>query len=447
MSRYFALLISLCFAAAAPAASVPDDFAYRAALEPGDGELQRIELPVEVMLALTRADLRDLAVFNIDGKPLPLAVLPVPRSQSELRLALPFHEFSRFQENESKTVTTREQNRNGDDLTEIEVTRTVTTAARRRDYLIELQPDSDTPRFDRVELVWRHEPADQLLELRVETGNSLDALRVLQQRKTLTDRKSDDVSWRSIGGIPRQHKYLRLTPAERIQDFELLEAVGLSRQTGPAPILTHRLRPEAVEVDGERLYRFSLPSRVQPVSLRILPGEAHSAISGDLWGGDDNFAEARRIHYGFRQHNFEDPEIKPSAPLQLLRRYYPVYWFSLRDHAGRTPPEVELHYAQHEVMFLGDGRGPYSLYWGNHEFVPPAAGLTEFLDGDLGSARERSTLARIAAIEEAGGLDRLTARTSLPWQKWLLWVVLIAAALVTGRMALNLYREMNRNPD
>ena len=98
-------------------------------------------------------------------------------------------------------------------------------------------------------------------------------------------------------------------------------------------------------------------------------------------------------------------------------------------------------------MFLGDGRGPYSLYWGNHEFVPPAAGLNEFLDGDLGSARERSTLARIAAIEEAGGLDRLTARTSLPWQKWLLWVVLIAAALVTGRMALNLYREMNRNPD
>ncbi|MCP4390443.1 MAG: DUF3999 domain-containing protein, partial [Gammaproteobacteria bacterium] len=32
---------------------------------------------------------------------------------------------------------------------------------------------------------------------------------------------------------------------------------------------------------------------------------------------------------------------------------------------------------------------------------------------------------------------------TLPWKKWLLWALLVMAALVTGRMAFRLYREMN----
>ncbi len=438
-----AILSGLLFCAPLKAEPGISDFAWQAPLADDDRELQRIELPLEVLLALTRGDLRDLAVFNADGKPLPLTVTRTPPGRGEVRLPLRFHEFSRFQAQQSKTITTREQSSQDGALSEIETTQTVTVETRRPDYLVELKPEADSPHFERIELRWQHEPAEQILELRVETGNALDALRVLQARKRLANRGSDDIDWRSLAGIPRQHRYLRLTPSSGTDRFELLEVTGVYRETRPAPVLRHRLEPETVEIDGRSLYRFTLPSRVQPAGLRVLPGESHRSISGDLWGGDADFDQARRIHYGFSQHNFANDGIKPSRPLKLLRQYFPDYWIETRQTLTGSPT-VELEYPLHEVIFLGDGRGPYTLAWGNHAFEPVDEGLGVFLDGDLQAARERSALVAVGPVAEAGGPDRLSPRVALPWQKWLLWVLLIVAALVTGRMALKLYREMNQ---
>ncbi len=443
MPRILGVLFGLLLSLPLQASVTSSDFAWQATLAGDDHELQRIELPLEVLLALTRGDLRDLVVFNADGKPLPLTITPTPATRGEGRRDLPFYEFSRFQAQESKTITTREQSSQDGALSEIETTQTVTIEARRPDYLVELKPQDDTPHFERIELRWEHEPAEQILELRVETGNALDALRVLQARKSLASRGSEDVDWRSIGGVPRQHRYLRLTPSASADRFELLEVTGVYRETRPAPVMRHRIEPDKVDIGGRSLYRFSLPSRVQPASLRILPAESHRAIDGDLWAGDADFDQARRIHYGFSQHNFANDGIKPSRPLKLLRQYFPDYWIASRQ-ALSGPPTVELEYPQYEVMFLGDGRSPYSLAWGNHAYEPVGKGLGEFLDGDLQAARERSTLVALGPAVEAGGVDRLSPRVPIPWQKWLLWALLIAAALITGRMALKLYREMNR---
>jgi hypothetical protein len=52
----------------------------------------------------------------------------------------------------------------------------------------------------------------------------------------------------------------------------------------------------------------------------------------------------------------------------------------------------------------------------------------------------------LAAIEESSGAARLEPQPDLPWKKWLLWTLLILVVIVTGRMAFNLYREMNASP-
>ena len=55
---------------------------------------------------------------------------------------------------------------------------------------------------------------------------------------------------------------------------------------------------------------------------------------------------------------------------------------------------------------------------------------------------------QLGSTETAGGATRLNPQATLPWQKWLLWALLVLAALITGRlitgrMAYHLYREMN----
>lgn len=442
MPRFIFGLLLLCFTGTAWAATSLQSYAYQAELGASEQALQRVELPLALILQLTRADLGDIAVFNTSGKQLPHAVAQIPRSSEARVTILPFHEFSRFRRQHSRTVTTREQNQVGGSITELQRTETVPVQTRSNDYLIELVPAEDTPHFDRIELQWTHEPASQWLELKVETGNELDQLRVVQQRKSLTNLETKDISWRSISGLPRRQKYLRLTPAESITKFALQGVSGHYQEIQPAPKMSHVFTPEWVDEGDGRFYSFAFPSRVNAEALRILPGDEHSIISGDLYATWGKLDEKRRIRGGFRQHNISDAEVRPSEPIELRRGDLTRIWFRT-DAELASAPRVELIYPQYEVVFLGDGNGPYRLAWGNYEVEPGRLDLRGLLDGNLQDASNRGATVALGKVDQAGGPARLAAQPALPWQKWLLWSLLVLVAIITGRMAWHLYREMH----
>ena len=66
------------------------------------------------------------------------------------------------------------------------------------------------------------------------------------------------------------------------------------------------------------------------------------------------------------------------------------------------------------------------------------------MNGDFERPDSRGTLVDLRNIQIAGGDSRLVPEAELAWKKWLLWALLIIAAVITGRMALTLYRDMNR---
>lgn len=425
--------------------SAQQDFAYRARLEQADQPLQRVALPLDVILALTRADLGDIAVFNADGKQLVHTVLRAPAPVRELSRDLPFHEFSRFQQQHSKTVTTREQNQQGGSLSELETTQTVPVQTSRNDYLVELDVDGSSPAYQHIDLQWVHEPAQQILELRVEIGNELDSLRVFRPRKSLTNLESKDRSWRSIEDIPPGHRYLRLTPLNSVSRFELQRVTAHYRETDAAPDLDHRMATQRID-DGETIYyRIDYPSKVPAESLRIVPATANSVLSGQLYASRGEADELTLIRSDIRQHNIDAAGLRPSEPVKLARQAYRYIAFSSTE-ALSAAPSIELIYPQYELLFLGDGKGPYTLAWGNFESGRPAGDLTAILQDGLQQAQQQAVAVTLGAIEESGGQSRLAPRPALPWRKWLLWTLLIVAVIVTARMAMRLYREMNATP-
>jgi hypothetical protein len=177
--------------------------------------------------------------------------------------------------------------------------------------------------------------------------------------------------------------------------------------------------------------------------MRIIPGDAESVVSGDIYATWSN-AQERKRQSGYRQHNISSDDVKPSRPIKLAHRHYDKIWFSSRADLA-VLPRVELIYPQYELIFLGDGNGPYSLTWGNYESQAQIADLGGMLDGNLQQAQQRGTLVSLGSIQESGGPSRLAAQPELPWKKWLLWTLLVLGAIVTGRMAFKLYHEMN-NP-
>lgn len=442
MRKLAALLILLLVQGPLKAAPSQPDFAYRARLAESDQALQRVALPIDVLLALTRSDLGDLAVFNANGKQLVHSVTRAADASRELNQQLPFHEFSRFHQQRSKTVTQREQTTQEGSLSELETTQMLPVQSLRKDYLVELTGDEDTPAFTLIDLQWTHEPADQILQLKVEVGNELDSLRVIKPHKSLTNRASDDRSWRSIGGIPSGHRYMRLSPLGGVTRFELHQVSGVYQQNEPATRLLHRLKPEPVSSADGSIYAFAFPSTVHPEAIRILPIEANSVVSGDLYAIRDNSDSRILIRRGYRQHNIDADDVKPSEAIRLPRRNYREIQFSTRTQLT-TAPSVELIYTPYELIFLGDGNAPYTLAWGNHESEGQLSDLSDILQGNLQQVQQSATLVSLGPIEESGGLSRLAPEPTLPWKKWLLWSLLVLAAIITARMALKLYREMN----
>ena len=442
MRKLTSLLILLLMQGPLQAAPSQPDFAYQSRLAQSDQALQRVALPIDILLALTRSDLGDLAVFNANGKQLVHSVARTADANRELSRQLLYHEFSRFQQQRSKTVTRREQTSQLESLTEMETTQTLPVKSLRKDYLIELSSDEDTPDFTLIDLEWTHEPADQILQLKVEVGNELDNLKVIKQRKSLTNQASDDRSWRSIDGIPSGYRYMRLSPLGGVTRFELHQASGVYQQNEPATRLVHRLKPDPVRSADGSIYSFSLPSAVNAEAIHILPAEANSVVSGDLYATRDNSDSRILIRRGYRQHNIYADNVKPSEAIRLPRRNYREIQFSTRTQLA-TAPSIELIYTPYELIFFGDGNAPYTLAWGNHESEGQLSDLNEILQGNLQQAKQSATLVGLGPIEESGGLSRLAPEPTLPWKKWLLWSLLVLAAIITARMALKLYREMN----
>ena len=127
-----------------------------------------------------------------------------------------------------------------------------------------------------------------------------------------------------------------------------------------------------------------------------------------------------------------------------MTRLFPyAIWFTT-DSKQSAPPKVELTYPQYEIIFLADGNGPYRLAWGNLVNHTAPVNLGKLLAVDLADPAQRGALVTLGPTEEAGGPGRLRPHEVLPWKKWLLWALLVLAALVTGRMALRLYHEMNQ---
>jgi len=439
MPKWVAFLL-LLFSHQILAATTVNDFAYRADLTTTSERLQRVELPIDVLLDLTSSNLADIAVFDANGKMLPHSVQKVLRQKINRQIDLKFHVFDSFKKQHSKVVTTREQNQQDGQLSEIQTTETIQIQQLRQDYLVELPDHSG---FTDLELEWRQEPKNQALQVMIEVGDDLDNLTRFDNHKVLSNINVNAPEWRFIRNIPANKKYLRITAADNINSFELQKVTGHYQQREAERKLWHEIEISTENIDDRKYQSFQSPSSVIAIAMRITPDESHSVVQGNLYASNTDFKQKRRIRSGFRQHNIAGEEVKPSTAIPLPNRSYQHWWIAF-DRQPDVLPLVELAYPVYEVIYLANESAPFTLAWGNYNIKGQTGKLAELMNGDLNQPDKRGSLVNLQSIQLAGGVSRLAPEAEFTWKKWLLWALLIMAALITGRMAFGLYRDMNR---
>ena len=416
-----------------------DDFAFRADITAADGQLQRLQLPIKVLPGITQNNLADVVIFDSNGTVLPYSILksnsPVLKKQLELNT----HAFDSFHQNSSKVVTTRTQKQQQGLLSELEITETIAAKQRRSDYLIELPLQYQ---LDYLELEWTQLPVKQMLSVKLEAGTSLDNLRVFNSNKLLSNIDPDQPHWRRISNLPAGQKYLRIAATSQIQDFSLIKAIGHYRQQQPAPVIRYSIDYSEVKIKNQPYLYFETPTAMTAEALRIIPAQQHSMINATLYASRNDFEHKRQIRSGFSQHNITGSNIEPSKPVSLPGSNYRYWWVSLQNDPG-VMPEIQLIFPQYEIVFLASDNPPFTLAWGNYQLTANTTRLTELVRTDFSQTINRGVTVAIENIRTAGGRSRLVSEPGLPWEKWILWILLIFAALLTGRMAYKLFQDMN----
>lgn len=422
--------------------AAPTDYAWKAALESKDGELNKLLIGAELIKGLGREDFGDLVVLDANDMALPSWVRPLQQVTEVIEVPLDFHTFNEYKGSSSKTITATNESRSEDSRSTVQTTETVHVARASNAFVIERSEYQLALGINALQLDWATKDESQLLELRVEASNSLNDWQMVHSRITLAKAKTDSGNsrdWQLVRDIPTAKRYVRISSADPELAIALKGVNGLYEE--PTLETIEWVPHASVEPDaaGENAYRFTIPDGVLPSRMRLQPAKQNQIIKGSIFAGEQ-YKNKRTLFPNIQQHSLSPAaNIIASPSYRVPSQRYDNWWF-VSEANLREAPLFEIGYKRHELLFLANGTPPYTLYWGNYETEPPAQLLRDVLAGDKkrGNAHEAS----LAVTETSGGAQRQFAQPTLPWLTWALWLLLTIAAVFTARMAIGLFREM-----
>jgi hypothetical protein len=436
------------------AAAAPADYAYTFAIDTGAAagasSAWRVELTPEVYAWTREPDLRDLAVFNAAGEPVPFARLdaaPEPLARERL-LALPTLALPATASggNDLRLVIDRDADGR---LRRIDAGEQAAAARRSRDWLIDASTLDRS--VDGFELGWSEPRSGVSARFSIAAGDDLQDWRELGDGSVLAlEQNGVRIDRRILAFEPVRARYFRLRRLDDGVDLEGLSAQARSTErTQPdAPLSWLRAEPAVATTGGDASFDYALPAALPVVRARIELAGDNALAPLTLSAGTGDPAQpwrpvarldAFRLRQGEQILQNDDVDLPPGNRVREWR-------IQARTPLAATPG-LTLGYRPDTLVFLAEGAGPYLLAAGSrqarHPDYPVAAALAS-LRSRLGRDWQppRATLgpARLGAGEAA----LREPEPPLPWRRWLLWTVLVAGAALVGGFALSLLREGKR---
>ncbi|MEZ5461428.1 DUF3999 family protein [Dokdonella sp.] len=440
------------------AASTPDDYAIVIPIESlAESAAMQVELDRSVYQGSIDPGLRDMAIFNADGRSVPMMIWPleIPDTLSEERSPVPVLPLpgKRHDDKASDLGLVVERDATGRLLRlETQTRGQQQVGENPREWLVDLSNFEEE--VDDLELDW-DEPADNLIaRLEISASNDLQSWKLLNAGANLVSLESggERIERSSIDLPSTRSRYLRLRRTDDGAPIVGLRATASRyRKVAGIPKLQW-IEAQTVERIGDLdatstrfLYSFfyAAPVSTAMISLASDNALARIAILTAKAGEPDSIRwtpRARAVAFGLREGNEEI-----SVDRVWLSGGDPrVAWLRIDSETPlAAPPHVSVGFRAARVLFLAEGRGPYLLAVGSatEHFpdYPVEAALTS-----LRSRYGKDWQPPIATLGDmrmsAGPRALQPPERPTDWKNWLLWSVLIGAALVVGGIALSLLR-------
>lgn len=446
MARVFHAMAAaaLCVTLAAPAAAqlAPDDFARGADIRSVEGaSILRITLPRDVYDTVTRPDLADLRVFNAAGEPVPHTLRqPPPPSAGETDFvdvpSFPF--YSRASDGGATTHV-----RVGRDGAVLEVTNDRSAGQVLTAYLVDVSAVDDP--VAALSLDWQAPPdASFLARVRVEASDDLDRWRTVVPSAALARlQQGANVLTQSAIDLPSvRARYLRLAWPPELMGVTLTGVRVRPQEQAPrvertwAALVGQRDDAAAVYDAGGHL-------PIDRIDLEL--ADSTDTVLVTVHSRPDESATWITRHSGLFYSLGEDGDRLRSAPQPIARTSDRWWRLEANREGGWRPdrlPQLRVGWVPHELLFVAQGGGPYTLAYGSARAGGADAPLAAVLASlDPADRENRVRDATLEAPRDLGGAAALTRPQE--YRQFVLWGVLIGAVAVLAWFAGRVLRDVD----
>ena len=429
------------------------DFTFSAALDSAATSLQRLSLDANILQHMQTRTISDIRVFDADGQIMPALVRRVAKPVEASEHALNF--FPLYGD-ENNDVHIRDTDVERDASGNVKAIHSRQGQADKKKiltgYIID-QSAYQNKHLSELEFAWRNNNQQVMVSMRIETSNDLTNWSVLQAAAVIAHFQIDDEVMRRnvITLSANAQRYLRLTLLTPVDDFSLEKITARYNRPGQADYSWLSLgQPKPVTVNGREQYEFVLPGRVEPALVKfsfsgnnfVIPGRTNGLISGRLysltaqhkWVARQTITQYKML---LKQGELNSDPVHLASSRDRRWRFEPADGRKLLES---NIPEIKLAYPKYELIFMAQGKPPFTLVWGNADAGRQSSSLGTVLAatrvGDIAEVHIQQT-------HQLGKVPMADDENAANWRKWLLFAVLLAAVLAAGRMAYQLFREMN----
>ena len=425
------LMLGLLAAGTAGAAT-PQDYAWQWPIETkGEASAYVLELDADVLANVTRSDLRDLAVFNAKGQPVPFAPWPSESKDEARREPLAWLHVPLPAPGQPESLGLRLERDSDGRLRGLDLRADATAPlpTQQHDLLVDRGED-EPPVLSRLHVQLDAAAVRPInLRVHVSASNDLDRWETLASGLPLValDDNGLRIERLQLDIAPTQARYLRLAiqgegnwPAIEALQAERLIATGDGREWQSIELTG----TPVADQPGTFAYTSPAPAAIERLDVRLDGTNSVSALAvsarepaSEWWQPVANFT-------AFRLGTGKD-EVRHIAPDVGLHRERE--WQVTSQPALAQAPILVLTYQPDRFVMLAQGEGPYVLVAGSGR----AAREDYPVQAALAASSTPPQPATLGARSESGGAQALGPKRGEDWQRWVLWAVLaIGAGLV-----------------
>ena len=454
MKRWIAMI---ALAASSAGATGPADYAAVFPITTdGDQAAWLVDLDVDVYRWSQDEDLRDIAIFNGAGNPVPLGqwneITPIQviedRGPAAL-LSLPRVVVPKISRG-WRTPSVDGHMRREDQAIEVRTTRGTRP---NREWLIDAN-DLDVG-VDTISLDWNSPASGVVARFDVYASSDLQSWISARHGATVLALEENGVriDRRDIRLDQKGFSYLRLIRVDDGPDLVGLHAEVSGRYVevgAPSPLQWIDASYRSTVSDDathEIQLRYELPAALPISQLRIGLFDDNALARVQVLTGTDASDGSTRWHpdaqaTAYRLRRGDELIENPEIPLSSALRTRALRLDSTTPLA--QPPRVSAGYRPRQIVFLAEGDGPFQLAVGSRIARHPDYPIATAIDRLRETRYWQPQTAKLGGMQTSAGESAIAAPAIKPqspaWKRGLLWAVLILAAAVVGGLSLALLR-------